>query len=100
MTAISNRQPPVDVEYDCRGKRKRKSFPNAHAGRAFYSMKLKQGKRPKICKPGSGYSVAYSSDGAGNLVEKEEATRVEILEFDADDRNIRRTYGTITGDRS
>ena len=51
MTAISNRQPPVDITYDCRGKRKRKHFENAHAGKAFYGLKLKAGKNPKVCKP-------------------------------------------------
>ena len=46
MTVISNRQPPVDIEYDCRGKRKRKSLANVSAGRAkfFYQLKLKQGQ--------------------------------------------------------
>jgi hypothetical protein len=51
MTAISNRQPPVDIEYDCRGDRKRKSFANGYAGRAFYQLKLKAGKNPKVRKP-------------------------------------------------
>jgi hypothetical protein len=91
MTAISRRSPPVDIEYDCRGKRKRKSFPNAHAGRAFFGLKLKAGKNPKICKP----SVAYFSDDNGTPVTKEEATNVEILEFDENDRNVMRTYGTL-----
>ena len=51
MTAISNRQPPVDIEYEKYGKRVRKSFANAHAGRAFYQLKLKAGKNPKVCMP-------------------------------------------------
>jgi len=51
MTAISNRQPAIDIEYDCRGKRVRQHFMNAHAGRAFYGLKLKAGKNPAIKKP-------------------------------------------------
>ena len=51
MTAISNRQPPVDIEYDCRGVRKRKHFEDAHKAKIIYSQKMKAGMNPKVFKP-------------------------------------------------
>ena len=36
MTAISNRTPPVTVEYDYRGQRVQKTFDDAFAAKRFY----------------------------------------------------------------
>ena len=47
---ISNRQPPVAVEYDCRGKRETKTFTDAYAARRFYVAKLNAGKNPTVKK--------------------------------------------------
>ena len=44
---------------------------------------------------GGAYSIALFSDQDGNPVEKAQALRVEIHEFDTDDRCIFRTYGTL-----
>lgn len=41
-------QQPVTVEYDCRGKRVRKTLPTAYAARQFYAAKHKAGKRPAV----------------------------------------------------
>jgi len=51
MTAISRRQPAFDIEYDCRGTRVRKHFPNPKGGMSFYAKKFKEGKNPTIKKP-------------------------------------------------
>lgn len=45
---ISNRTPPVAVEYDARGKRATKQFTDCYAARRFYVAKLKAGKNPKV----------------------------------------------------
>lgn len=42
---------PHVVEYDSRGKRVRKSLPDAYTARRFYATKLKAGKRPKLIAP-------------------------------------------------
>jgi hypothetical protein len=44
---------------------------------------------------GGAYMVAYFSDDTGNPVEKEQATQVEIHEFDEAGKNIQRTYGRV-----
>jgi hypothetical protein len=43
---------PVYIAYDCRGRRAVKSFPNGlgREARAFYSVKFKAGKHPKVLK--------------------------------------------------
>lgn len=48
--AISNRMPPVAVEYDARDKRATKQFTDAYAARRFFVAKAKQGKNPKVKK--------------------------------------------------
>lgn len=48
MTAISNRTPPVVIEYDCWGRRKPRRFEEAYKARQFYAAKDRQGKRPKV----------------------------------------------------
>jgi hypothetical protein len=47
---ISNRLPPVAVEYDSKGQRVTKQFTNAFEARRFYAAKLKAGKRPIVKK--------------------------------------------------
>jgi hypothetical protein len=48
-TAISNRLPAVDVEYDgAKGKRLTKHFDDANAAKRFYATKDKAGKNPKV----------------------------------------------------
>jgi len=42
--------PPIQVEYDCRGKRASKVFTDAYLARSFYAMKLKQNKNPQVKK--------------------------------------------------
>jgi len=39
---------PVVIEYDSRGKRVRKTLPDAWAARRFYARKLREGKRPRF----------------------------------------------------
>lgn len=48
MVAISARTPSVCVEYDCRGKRSRKTFPDAHSAKRFYVAKYKSGHNPRV----------------------------------------------------
>src|SRR3712207_2098053 len=44
-----DRQPtPVTVEYTSRGKRVRRTFPDAHAAKRFYAAKHRAGKDPKV----------------------------------------------------
>lgn len=48
---ISNRQPPVAVEYDGpRGERRTKQFDNPYEARRFYAKQLNAGKNPTIKK--------------------------------------------------
>lgn len=44
---------------------------------------------------GGTYSIIYYQDAAGEPVDKEQATQCEIVEFDADDEEVARTYGEI-----
>jgi hypothetical protein len=46
------------------------------------------GETPK----GGVYSIAYFQDANGQPVAKEDATSIEIIEFDENDRQIWRTY--------
>jgi hypothetical protein len=46
------------------------------------------GETPK----GGVYSIAYFQDAKGQPVAKENATAIEIIEFDENDRQIFRTY--------
>src|SRR5690349_20257714 len=48
--AISNRLPPVRVEYDRNGSRVSKQFANAFEARRFYVAKAKQGRNPTVKK--------------------------------------------------
>jgi len=50
MAAISNRFPPVSVEYDCRGKRVTKTFSDPYVARRFFIEKDKAGKHPVVRK--------------------------------------------------
>jgi len=50
-TAIAECLPPVDVEYDLRGKRARKHFEDATKAKRFYAAKDKAGKNPTVVKP-------------------------------------------------
>jgi len=43
---------------------------------------------------GGKYSIAYFQDSSGNRTTKDKATKIEILEFDAEDNVIFRTYLT------
>jgi len=45
---------------------------------------------------GGAYAVSYFSDDDGRPVPEEEARRVEIVEFDADDNEVARTYGRFS----
>jgi DNA invertase Pin-like site-specific DNA recombinase len=53
MAAISNRFPPVVVEYDCRGTRKQKEFSSSHEAKRFYVAKDRDGKNPTVRKADS-----------------------------------------------
>lgn len=46
------------------------------------------GKTPN----GGVYFIAYFSDKNGNPIDKDKAERFEIIEFDANDNQIMRTY--------
>jgi hypothetical protein len=48
MSAISNRQPSVIIEYDVRAARQRKLFSSPYEARRFYVQKDKAGKNPKV----------------------------------------------------
>lgn len=45
------RSNPVVVEYDCRGKRVRKTLDNSLLARRFFQQKDKAGKHPTIINP-------------------------------------------------
>lgn len=47
---------------------------------------------------GGASSKAFFQDDEGNPVEEEQATRVEIVEYDAEQKVIGRTYGTLQRD--
>lgn len=53
MGAISNRFPPVTIEFDKRGRRTTKEFANPHEAKRFYVQKDHAGKNPKIVRGGS-----------------------------------------------
>ena len=93
MSAISNRQPPFDIEYDLRGKRVRKHFENAHAGRAFYQLKLNAGKSPRVRRPEPIHVPYYVWEHRGvyafNWEGREyKATTLPILQAQANKFNI------------
>lgn len=48
--AISDRLPPVKVEYDRGVQRVSKVFTDPIAARRFYIIKLRAGKRPRVRK--------------------------------------------------
>jgi len=50
MPAISQRQPPVYIEYDSNTGRKPKRFSDAFQARRFYSQQFKLGNKPKVLK--------------------------------------------------
>ena len=45
---------------------------------------------------GGAYSIAYYQDERGEAADKVVAVKVEIVEFDAQDRPVWRTYGDLT----
>lgn len=45
---ISNRQPPVAVEYDGRAGRERREFADPFVARRFYAAKLRAGRAPAV----------------------------------------------------
>ena len=45
---------------------------------------------------GGDYAIAYYQDASGEAVDKSRAVAVEIVEFDARDNYIFRTYGTLS----
>jgi hypothetical protein len=51
MSAISNRLPPIDVEYDAAGVRRVKHFEDAYEARRFFMAKDKEGKNPAVRRP-------------------------------------------------
>ena len=48
--ANKTHKPTVAVEYDCRGRRKLKSFASDYEALRFYAAKLKAGCNPRVCK--------------------------------------------------
>lgn len=48
--AITNRMPPVAVEYTSRGRRVCKTFADAYEARRFYGAKLRAGRDPAVRK--------------------------------------------------
>lgn len=58
------------------------------------SSERQEGPTPK----GGAYSIAYYQDAEGNPTEKAEAIKVEVVEFDAADSAIFRTYLSLTGE--
>jgi hypothetical protein len=50
MFPMDRRPLPVTVEYDSRGQRVRKTFPNEYAARRFYIAKDKAGLHPAIAQ--------------------------------------------------
>jgi hypothetical protein len=57
---------------------------------AIKTEERQDGATPK----GGVYSIAYFQDDQGIPVAKEDATKIEIIEFDKNDRQIWRTYMT------
>ena len=57
------------------------------------SSERKDGPTPN----GGAYSIVYFQDEQGNPVEKEQATKMEAVEFDAADNQVFRTYLTKSG---
>ena len=55
---------------------------------AIKTEERQNGATPK----GGVYSIAYFQDDNGQPVAKEDATAIEIIEFDKNDRQIWRTY--------
>lgn len=51
ISAVSNRMPPVAVEYTARGRRVRRVFADAYAARRFYVQQARAGRSPAVCKP-------------------------------------------------
>ena len=51
MASISDRFPPIIVEYDCRGIRKQRHFKKPHGAKSFYMAKDRECKNPKIINP-------------------------------------------------
>lgn len=41
-------QQPVTIEFDSRGRRVRKTLPNAFKARQFYAAKYRAGKNPSV----------------------------------------------------
>lgn len=54
-------------------------------------MAIEQGPTPN----GGVASEVLFSDADGNLVEQEQATHAEVIEYDASGEVIKRTYATI-----
>lgn len=48
MFPMCRKTPPVTVEYDCRGKRVRKTFDDAYKARQFFSAKDRAGRNPTV----------------------------------------------------
>jgi hypothetical protein len=46
---------------------------------------------------GGVYSIAYFRNDDGSPADEDDATKVEIVEYDEDDKVVQRTYGTSTG---
>jgi hypothetical protein len=46
---------------------------------------------------GGDYAIFLYQDADGNAIDKDEAVRVEVVEYDAKDQPIWRTYATIGG---
>ena len=62
MATISDRTPPVSVEYDSRGKRATKTFDDANVAKRFYAAKLKDGKNPAVHADNAGLAQATQTD--------------------------------------
>jgi hypothetical protein len=59
--------------------------------RTMFTKETKLGRTPN----GGIYRTAFYKDDKGNLADKSVATRVEIVEYDQDGKEIHRTYGPI-----
>lgn len=49
--------------------------------------------------PGAVYSIAYFYDEDGYPCNKEDAVRINIVEYDKNDERINETYGLVMKDR-
>ena len=57
-------------------------------------------ERKNACiTPGAVYSIAFFYDENGNPCNKEDAVRVNIVEYDKNDQRVNETYGLVRPSR-